>query len=101
VSQELAKETLVVRQGNEVAGFITLGEKQGCGDIGLVAVAEKHRGRGIGSKLVQAALGWFSGQRHSRARVATQGANRTACALYERHGFGLEAAEDVFHFWIE
>ena len=55
VSREIAKDVLVYMDGSIIGGMITLGEKNNRGDIGLVAVAESSRGKGIGKKLMIAA----------------------------------------------
>ena len=70
------------------------------GQIGLTGVAEKARGRGIGSALVQAALQWFAEQGCPRAAVVTQGCNSGAQRLYQKHGFRTELAQLWYHKWF-
>lgn len=72
----------------------------GQGSIGLIAVAEECRGKGIGWKLLQRSLHYFAGQGIESVSVVTQGANQKACALYERCGFQLEKSEVWFHGWL-
>jgi len=45
VSGEMADEVLVIMQNNHIAGMVTLAIENGVGDIGLIAVDEKFRGR--------------------------------------------------------
>lgn len=73
---------------------------EGQGNIGLIAVAEACRGRGIGGKVLQRSLHYFAGRGIASVSVVTQGANQKARALYERCGFRLEKSEVWFHGWL-
>lgn len=100
VSGEIAWEVLVVREHGELLGFITLGAKGGRGDIGLLAVAEQARGKGIGTALVTVADRHFTERGYTQAQVVTQRVNAGACRLYESCGYQIEKVENVFHFWL-
>jgi dTDP-4-amino-4,6-dideoxy-D-galactose acyltransferase len=100
VTRVLAKSVLVAGSADQITGMVTVGEKNGRGDIGLVAVDSASRGRGIGRSLVGAALGWFALHAYSTAQVVTQRANTQACQLYLRCGFAVESVENFFHFWL-
>jgi dTDP-4-amino-4,6-dideoxy-D-galactose acyltransferase len=82
-----------------LAGMITLQATADIASIGLVAVAETHRGRGIGSLLMSAAHQWMLDAGAARSTVVTQAANAPACRLYERSGYKLVHAENFYHFW--
>lgn len=101
LSRELADEVLVAGAVSEPEGFITLDDRQGIGNIGLIAVDSRSRGRGIGRALVAEALHWSAARGRSRCRVVTQLDNQAACALYRASGFSLESVTSVFHFWLE
>ncbi|WP_400192015.1 GNAT family N-acetyltransferase [Hymenobacter sp. B81] len=68
--------------------------------IGLLAVEEACRRRGLGRALLRAArqqaLAWGARE----LRVVTQLANEPACALYRSGGFGLRGVELVYHVWL-
>ncbi len=81
-------------------GVVTLSARDGEGAIGLIAVAPGREGRGLGTELMRAAGEWFRSRGCARAGVVTQGANRAACALYERHGYQVKQREIVHHFWL-
>jgi dTDP-4-amino-4,6-dideoxy-D-galactose acyltransferase len=85
--------------GGGIAGMITIKVTDGVGNIGLIAVAESQRGRGIGSRLIDAAHRWMIDHGASKATVVTQSANVPACALYRRAGYTVEHAENYYHFW--
>ena len=100
VSKEIAWEVLVASEQNELLGFITLGEKGVRADIGLVAVADFVRGKGIGKALVTNAGKKFLEKGYAHVQVVTQKRNLGACGLYSSCGYKIESVENVFHFWL-
>ncbi|MGD9781912.1 MAG: GNAT family N-acetyltransferase [Kiritimatiellia bacterium] len=80
-------------------GLITL-EPSGTARIGLLAVAEQQRGRGIGRRLMAKAEQVSGENRQVELRVATQAENREACRFYESCGFRKIAETDCFHAWL-
>jgi dTDP-4-amino-4,6-dideoxy-D-galactose acyltransferase len=100
LNREIATEVLVIREGAAVVGMVTLGEKNGRGDIGLIAVDERCRGRKYGETLVRAAQQWFIAQGYALGQVVTQGENRPACALYVKCGYTIDKIEYYYHFWL-
>jgi dTDP-4-amino-4,6-dideoxy-D-galactose acyltransferase len=101
---EMADAVLVAEVDGRPAGYITcrLPEAGGArrGEIGLLAAAAAARGRGVGSRLVAAALGWLAEQGAGRVSVVTQGRNVRAQRLYQRHGLVTERLELWFHRWF-
>jgi dTDP-4-amino-4,6-dideoxy-D-galactose acyltransferase len=100
VSGLMAKEVMVTPDAASLSGLVTVGVKDGRADIGLLAVREDSRGRGLGKGLVQASLDWAARRQFREAQVVTQRANVAACRLYESCGYTIERAEHVFHFWL-
>lgn len=100
VSRKIAKEVLVYRQQDQISGMITLGEKGGKGDIGLVAVDPAARGKGVGMALMAAAEDWSRQQGYHQMQVVTQGANTPACSLYQKCGYHIARIEYFYHFWL-
>ena len=100
VTGELAEKVLVVRnEAGTVVGMVTAGDKDGRGDIGLLAVADSVRGRSFGVGLVAAAQQWALDRGYSTAQVVTQGDNVAACRLYEKCGYHIDRVEHIYHFW--
>lgn len=99
VSKKLAKEVLVFRADNEIAGFVTLGEKNERADIGIIAVDSLYRGQGIGKSLMLSAEKWFIDKKYDSIQVVTQGENIPALRLYESCGYQIEKVEYFYHFW--
>ena len=54
IRKEIASEVLVIREGSRIVGMVTIGEKDGRGDIGLIAVDARCRGKNYGEILVWA-----------------------------------------------
>ncbi len=100
VSREIAKDVLVFMDGTAIGGMITLGEKNNRGDIGLVAVAESARGKGIGKKLMFAAENVFKKMGYQQVQVVTQGINTPAMKLYENSGYTIDERLFYYHFWL-
>lgn len=102
LAKEIAEEVLVIREdkGQRVVGMVTLGNKQGRGDIGLIAVDREHRGKRYGEQLVHAAQRWFVNDGYKSGQVVTQGANAPACSLYRKCGYSVERVEYFYHFWL-
>lgn len=99
-SGSIADAVFVVRRNVQIAGMITVGKKNGRGDIGLLAVSPEYRGQSIGAHLVRAAQVSFLRSKLKVSQVVTQMANKPACRLYEKSGYQAEKVEDLYHFWL-
>ncbi len=99
VNHSVASEVLVAG-ANKIIGMITLRNKNGRGDIGLLAVDDQHRGQGIASALLTAAKHYFINHGYQDLQVVTQQSNFSACALYEKNGFSCEQIDSFYHFWL-
>ena len=92
-----ADAVLVTEDHLGLSGYITC-HRQGW-RIGLVGVASRTRGEGLGRTLVARALEWFRTQGAPEVAVSTQGRNAAALRLYQRCGFLVEAVELWYHKW--
>ncbi|MFN4285602.1 MAG: GNAT family N-acetyltransferase [Lacibacter sp.] len=100
INRSLADAVLVYQQDGALAGFITLREKEGDAEIGLVAVDHHYRGMGIGTKLLEAAESRLNNIPKAKyIRVVTQAANLPACRLYEKAGYHVTKRQYVYHCW--
>lgn len=97
----LADAVLVsVGPEDEPTGFVCCHVRDdGQGEIGLTAVREDQRGRGIGGQLVAAASAWLGGRGMRQAVVVTNAANLAAQRLYQRHGYFSDRIELWYHRW--
>jgi ribosomal protein S18 acetylase RimI-like enzyme len=99
-------QVLCADTGSGVAGFVacetrreTGATEERTGYITLIAVDPDYRGRGVGSDLVRAALGYF-GKRVATVTVDTESLNYAALGLYQRNGFSIKGSRYVFHKWL-
>lgn len=99
---EIAYTSLTVLEDGKPAGLITLGDDgPGRSSIGLFAVADGHRGKGIGKRLLLAAENLSALRHDAELTVATQGKNETACAVYQQSGFQTISETYIYHYWNE
>ncbi|MBN1926636.1 MAG: GNAT family N-acetyltransferase [Prolixibacteraceae bacterium] len=99
VSGEIAIQTLVAEKDGMTAGLVTVEEKNGEANIGLLVVDEKFRGNNLGAGLTRAADSFAFNKGFKRIYVVTQKQNRPACKLYEKMNFKLTNTTFVYHFW--
>lgn len=97
IDKSIAKEVLVYTFENNIAGFVTVGEKNNRGDIGIIAVDADYRGKGIGTALMQSAESWLGQHNYKTMQVITQGDNTPACKLYQHCGYSIESIEYFYH----
>src|SRR5690606_14128178 len=95
----IAHEVLVFLENSVPSGFVTLGEKKDRADIGIIAVDQNHRGKGIGKALMSSAEKWASDKGYNSIQVVTQGDNVPACLLYESCGYKVESVAFFYHIW--
>jgi dTDP-4-amino-4,6-dideoxy-D-galactose acyltransferase len=102
IARELCDTVLVVQEkdGSVPLGMVTVLMDGDLGQIGLIAVSEQQRGRGLGRRLVEAADRWMLERGAKSAQVVTQLQNVAACRLYENAGYKIEKIEYLYHFWI-
>jgi dTDP-4-amino-4,6-dideoxy-D-galactose acyltransferase len=95
-----ADKVLVLREKNKIVGFTALSSKNGRGDIRLIAVDAKMRGKNLGTNLINGAFKYFIKKRYTKVQVVTQKSNVAACRFYEKNGFRLEKMDNFYHFWL-
>ena len=99
VNRSIADEVAVWRENELLEGMITIGEKSGRADIGLVGVDQRARGKGIATQLLRFAENFAHNKGFKEIQVVTQQQNEPACRLYEKYGFELESLVNIFHIW--
>jgi dTDP-4-amino-4,6-dideoxy-D-galactose acyltransferase len=100
INKQIAIETFVYIENNIIIGIITISKKNNRGDIGLLAVDEKHRGKGIGKKLINYALHYFSENGYACVQVVTQKDNIDACKFYKKNNFKIDTILNIYHLWL-
>jgi ribosomal protein S18 acetylase RimI-like enzyme len=99
-----AVTVLVADRDDALAGYITYTVQDGgsTAHIELIAVTAAHRGLGVGSALVRAALAAALGEPDvATVTVATQARNLDAIRLYERAGMTTVATSMSLHKWYD
>ena len=77
--------------------MITLISKNERGDIRLVAVDAKCRGKNS-AQVIYAALKYFIKKDYTKAQVVTQ--KSSTLAIYTKMGFRREKIDNFYHFWL-
>lgn len=97
-----ADAVLVAECDDAPAGYISCHlAPSGVGSIGLVAVAQEYRRRGLGRQLVAAALEYFGQNGMHQASVVTQGRNIGSQRIYQRCGFLAQSVQLWYHCWFK
>jgi RimJ/RimL family protein N-acetyltransferase len=82
-----AGESVVAAACGRIVGMLHVeASRHGFGEFGML-VDRDWRGRGIGSALVQAAIGWARGQGLHKLCLEVFAHNTVAIALYRKSGF--------------
>lgn len=96
----MADAVLVARIDGNVVGMLTVGCRDGAGTIGLFAIDEAARGRGLGTALLERGSTWFAEHRCESVSVVTQGDNLAAQRVYKRAGYEVADVTGVHHLWL-
>lgn len=103
LDKTIANHVLVEKGEDIIQGFVTLITKSAESEakIGLLAVNELYRGRGIASNLINASINICKKKLIKALHVSTQEENIPACQFYEKMGFYPLKKEAIFHLWLE
>jgi dTDP-4-amino-4,6-dideoxy-D-galactose acyltransferase len=98
--QEDRGQVLVAQHDGAPAGFVTCQCDAGTGSIGLIAVDAAAQGKGIGRRLVTAALHHFVARGMACSTVVTQARNLASQRLYQNCGYRLRSSALWYHRWF-
>jgi dTDP-4-amino-4,6-dideoxy-D-galactose acyltransferase len=100
INKTIADKVIVIRrQNNEITGFITFKESDSTSKIGLIAVSEKERGKGIGKKLLDFVEAKALDSGLEEIIVETQERNVSAVNFYIKNSFSLIKKIRLYHLW--
>jgi len=97
IRKEIADAILVHRDIKGITGMVTVAAQNAEAEIGLIAVSESERGKGIASALISQAESFAAEKGCRQLKVATQAANQPASLLYEKNGFTLFSKTYIYH----
>jgi ribosomal protein S18 acetylase RimI-like enzyme len=80
---------VVAVEGDAIVGVATEGLDDGATELLVLAVARRHKGRGLGGRLVEAVAERASARGSRLVWLVTTNDNLDALRLYQRHGFRL------------
>jgi dTDP-4-amino-4,6-dideoxy-D-galactose acyltransferase len=92
-----ADAVLVIDVDEEPVGYVTVHLNEETSSIGLIAVQEEMRGKGIGTMLVSSAVAWAHAHDAKQMTVVTQGRNIAAQRLFQHGGFRTSGTALWFH----
>lgn len=99
VYSNFATDILVYQENEKVFGFVSYTIKDGYGEIGLIAVSQNYRSKGIGRKLLSYVENQLLKNNIYILRIPTQSANENACFFYEKVGYKIYTKTNISHFW--
>jgi dTDP-4-amino-4,6-dideoxy-D-galactose acyltransferase len=100
INKIIADKIIVYKEpGSVCIGFVTLKFKIHFSEIGLIAVDEKSRGKGIAKSLLTFTDGLTINAGCDRIEVVTQLENLPAMKLYEKAGFEIISKKYIYHLW--
>jgi ribosomal protein S18 acetylase RimI-like enzyme len=95
-----AQAVFVAEDDGTPAGYITCHLAGACASIGLLAVDESSRGKGLGTQLVHACLSYLRANAVQAVTVVTQGRNIDSQRLYQAAGFRTRSVGIWYHRWF-
>jgi [ribosomal protein S18]-alanine N-acetyltransferase len=90
LAERASKETLLAERGRERLGFLVLASQRETAWIEAIAVLSTERGRGVGTRLMQAAEHAARRAGCRRLSLTTAQANVEALELFLKRGFRIE-----------
>jgi dTDP-4-amino-4,6-dideoxy-D-galactose acyltransferase len=100
IRRELADVVLIIREHELIAGMVTIKKEQTTAKIGLFAVLNVFRRKGMGSQLMDAAYAWALQNDCTELQVVGQIENREACRFYDRKGLDITEIQHAMHLWL-
>jgi dTDP-4-amino-4,6-dideoxy-D-galactose acyltransferase len=100
VSREISSEVLAYYNEEKILGMTTISLGVGEVSIGLIAVSDEHKGKNIGSRLLNAVANYAINNNCKIVKVPTQKHNIPACKFYMKNGFQVLSEENIYHYWV-
>ncbi len=99
--REIADDVLVYKLRNEIVGFVTYKISALSLHVGLIAVDQDCRGKGVGRSLMRCIENIARQKYLDDVFVATQEANTAACNFYSKCDYSAIKKTEVCHLWLK
>lgn len=83
----------------KMEGMVTWSLENNSAQIGLIAVRDTSRGKGIGESMVKKAEALAYEKGAMKMKIPTQKANVPAINLYHKLGYKVSSQTYVYHYW--
>lgn len=100
VTGEFDDELYYLGDETGILAFSSLRLKENAASIGLFGVNEAHRGKGLGSLLLNRVFHLLHKRQVTEVNVVTQGRNSGAVHLYQKNGFHLAKITLCYYKWL-
>jgi len=103
INKRVADKTFIAREikSQNAVGVITCKKNSDYGEIILFVVSKEHKGKGLGTFILNRTFHFFKENSIKKVRVVTQARNIPAQRLYQKNGFLTCATSVLFHLWIK
>jgi dTDP-4-amino-4,6-dideoxy-D-galactose acyltransferase len=99
LSHRFADDVIVYTEDSLIIGFASYKKHAGFAEIGLIAVAPGHQGKGIGKKLLYYIESVLISKGVIDLRIPTQLENNPACAFYSKLEYKIVETIYIKHYW--
>ena len=99
LNKTFAEKVFYINSEETIGGFVTLQRDGNTAKIGLIAVNPNIQGKGIGTKLLQAAEYYAIKNNMDKMLIPTQKENVSACNFYKKNGYSVKEETIIKHYW--
>jgi len=100
IKKTVADNVIVYKENeNDYRAFVTLKYKEDHAEIGLIAVDEQSRGKGVGFALLSYVNNLTKDMGLNKIEVTTQFENLPAMNLYQKAGYKIISKKFIDHLW--
>ncbi|NMH25799.1 GNAT family N-acetyltransferase [Flavobacterium solisilvae] len=99
ISKTFADNVFLYKNNQEIAGLLTYKTTDDNATVGLIAVSNKHQGKGIGSILLKHLETILYQKGITSLTIPTQFENKQACNFYSKQGYSIFENTFIKHYW--
>lgn len=99
ISGNLADDVLFYKYQGKIVGLLTYKTTKKNASVGLIAVSEKHQGKGIGGIMLRHLETVLNIKGIQNLTIPTQAQNQQACYFYNKIGYSISEKTYIKHYW--